>query len=170
MRRPNCSPITPPWRARPKRAVEYWRRAGVAATARPAYQEAIGHLTNAVSLVRKMGEGRIWLQRELDLQILLAQALIPKAGHSAEPTAAAFARALELVERIGDGQSRFPVLYGNWVGHFVRGDSAQYLAQGAKPARACRAAGRRGAAPRRPAARRHFADGGRPYSARRAAT
>jgi len=85
-----------------EKAIGYWRQAGVAAAARPAYQEAIGHRTNALSLVRQGGQDRANPESELDLQVLLAHALIPKSGWSAEPTARAFARALELVEQIGD--------------------------------------------------------------------
>ncbi|MBV9983746.1 adenylate/guanylate cyclase domain-containing protein [Bradyrhizobium sp.] len=114
------------------KAIGYWRQAGIAATARPAYQEAIGHLTNALSLVRQGGQDSANLETELDLQVLLAHALIPKSGWSAEPTARAFARALELVERIGGTPNRFPVLFGNWAVQHMRGESAIHLAQSLK--------------------------------------
>src|SRR5262249_38406493 len=115
-----------------EKAIAYWRQAGIAATARPAYQEAIGHFTNALSLVHQCSDGRAKLESELDLQVLLGQALIPKSGWSAEPTLRAFARALELVEQIGETPSRFPVLFGNWAVQHMRGESAIHLATASK--------------------------------------
>ena len=111
-----------------EKAIDYWQRAGVLALGRPAYQEAIGHLRNALALVVTMGADRVWLERELDLQVLLAQALIPKLGWSAEATAQAYARGLELVELVGSTPNRFPVLFGIWVGHLVRGETPQWSA------------------------------------------
>src|SRR5262245_32841655 len=52
------------------KAITYWRQAGIVATAQPAYQEAIAHLTNALSLVQQEGESRSRLESELDLQVL----------------------------------------------------------------------------------------------------
>jgi len=111
------------------KAITNWRQAGIAATARPAYQEAIAHLTNALSLVQQGGESRARLESELDLQVMLAHALIPKEGYNAEPTARAFARALEIVKQIGETPHRFPVLYGSWVAHNIRGETALALTQ-----------------------------------------
>src|SRR5262249_702027 len=48
-----------------EKAIAYWRQAGIAATARPAYQEAIGHFTNALSLVHQCSDGRAKLESEL---------------------------------------------------------------------------------------------------------
>ena len=102
-----------------EKAIAHWQKAGIAATARPAYQEAIAHLTNALSLVQRISEDRARLERELDLQVLLAHALIPKEGYIAEPTARAFARALEIVKQIGKTPHQFPVLYGSWSGTYL---------------------------------------------------
>ena len=112
-----------------ERAIGYWQQAGVAALARPAYQEAIGHLRNALALVPAMGGGRVWLERELDLLVMLAQALIPKFGWSAEVTVQAYARGLGLVEQLGDTPNRFPVLFGVWVGHLVRSETPALVAR-----------------------------------------
>jgi len=111
-----------------EKAISYSRQAGIAATMRPAYHEAIGHFTTALSLVRQGGNGRAQLESELDLQVLLAQALVPKVGWIAEPTAQAFARALKIVEQVGETPNRFPVLYGNWTIHHARGESSLHLA------------------------------------------
>jgi len=112
-----------------EKAIAYWRQAAIAATARPAYQEAIAHLTNALTLVQRLREVRARLEMELDLQVLLAHALIPKEGYIAEPTARAFARALEIVKQIGETPHQFAVLYGSWAIHAVRGETDLALAQ-----------------------------------------
>ena len=110
-----------------EQAIGYWQQAGLAALARPAYVEAIGHFRNALALVPSMGGDRVWLERELDLQVSLAQALIPKYGWSADATVRAYARGLELVERLGDTPDRFPILFGIWAGHLVRSETPPWL-------------------------------------------
>jgi tetratricopeptide (TPR) repeat protein len=61
----------------------------------------------------------------------MGQAQMASAGYGAEPTAEAFARAKELVEKIGDTPNRFPVLYGAWANHYIRAemDSAMTAAE-----------------------------------------
>ena len=51
---------------------------------------------------------------------MLGQACIARHGHAAPETAAAFARAQDLVEAVGDVSQQFPVLYGFWAVQFVR--------------------------------------------------
>ncbi len=110
-----------------EKAIDYWQKAGQVALARPAYQEAIGHLSAAIGSIRTMPDDRDWWERELSLQIQLGQALIASAGYGAEPTAEAFARAKELVEKIGDTPNRFPVLYGAWAIHYIRAEIASAM-------------------------------------------
>ena len=113
-----------------ERAVTYWKAAGLAALARPAYEEAIGHFTNAIGLAQETGgDERSRAERELELQVQLAQALIARRGYGARPTAQAFARATTLVEALGETELRFPVFYGNWVGQYLRGEHAAAAAQ-----------------------------------------
>jgi class 3 adenylate cyclase/tetratricopeptide (TPR) repeat protein len=114
-----------------EKAIDYWQKAGQIALARPAYQEAISHLNTAIASIRTLTEDLAWWERELSLQIQLGQALMASAGYGAEPTAEAFARAKELVEKIGDTPNRFPVLYGAWAIHYIRAelDSAMTAAE-----------------------------------------
>lgn len=112
-----------------EKAADYWQLAGQAALARPAYEEAISELGNAIRLARELGEsqGQPWIERELELQVQLAQALIPKRGYAAEPTAQVYERAAVLVERIGSTPLRFPVQYGRWVRQYLLGEHAATL-------------------------------------------
>jgi predicted ATPase len=70
--------------------------------------------------VQALPESYARAERELHLQTMLGQACIARHGHAAPETAAAFARAQELVEAVGDVPQQFPVLYGFWAVQFVR--------------------------------------------------
>jgi class 3 adenylate cyclase/predicted ATPase len=118
-----------------EKAIEYWRKAAVVAVARPAYKEAIAHLTQAISLAEEMGEG--WQERRLMLWMMLGQAAIPLYGYSHSQTVSIFKHARELASAIGKGPHRFPILYATWVAHYVRGEqdrayeAAQSMLKGA---------------------------------------
>jgi class 3 adenylate cyclase len=58
---------------------------------------------------------------ELALQLTLGQALIAARGYTAAETTQAFARAEQLVEKIGDIRQRYSALYGIFVGHLIAG-------------------------------------------------
>ena len=104
-----------------EKAIDYWQQAGEQANARPAYREAIGHLSHAIHLTLEMGSDRLWRERELKLQIALGQAMIASYGYGAQPTVDTFQRALWLVETLGDTPLRMPALFGEWVASYVRG-------------------------------------------------
>jgi len=110
-----------------EQAIDWWQKAGEAAFARPAYEESIGHLSSAIRLVQQMGDATSWANRELALQVQLAQALIAKRGYGVRSTAEAFERALALTDVVNENNLRFPVLYGAWVGHYIRGELEQAL-------------------------------------------
>jgi len=110
-----------------EQAIDWWQKAGEVAFARPAFEECIGHLRSAIRLVQQMGHDKSWVTREFELQAQLGQALIARRGYSARSTAEAFNRALALTEDIDDSELLFPVLYGAWTGHFIRGELQQAL-------------------------------------------
>ncbi|RUV72731.1 MAG: adenylate cyclase [Mesorhizobium sp.] len=103
-----------------ERAAEYWQLAGEHAFRHSAAAEAIGHLTKSIDLVRSLPESGAQAERELHLQTMLGQACIARYGYAAPETAAAFARARDLVEAVGDIRQQFPVLYGYWAVQYVR--------------------------------------------------
>ncbi|MEM7207600.1 MAG: AAA family ATPase [Pseudomonadota bacterium] len=104
-----------------QKAIDYWEQAGELAISRPAYREAIGHLSNAIELCGELGSDPKWKERELKLQIALGQAMIATYGYGAQPTVDTFQRALALVEILGDTPLRMPALFGEWVASYVRG-------------------------------------------------
>lgn len=103
-----------------ERAVDYWQRAGERAFRRSAAAEATGHLAKSIEFLRTLPEDRAQAERELHLQTILGQACIARHGYAASETAAAFARARDLVEAVGDVSQQFPVLYGFWAVQYVR--------------------------------------------------
>jgi predicted ATPase len=114
-----------------EKAIHYWQKAASAAVARPAYNEAIAHLTQAISLAEEMGGDPSWQERCLLLWIRLAQATIPLYGYGHLQTVSAFKHARELAAAIGKGPHRFSILHATWAAHYVRGeqDSAFEAAQ-----------------------------------------
>lgn len=105
-----------------EKAIAGWQKAGAQAIARPAYKEAIAHLSQALRLAEQMGETRAWLERRLLILLTLGQASIPLRGYGHSQTVAAFTRAHELVGAMRDAPHRFSVFYAVWVARYIRGE------------------------------------------------
>ncbi len=101
------------------KAVSYWQVAGSAALQRSSIQEAIVHLRAAIDLVRDLGNDRQWRRKELELQLLLGQALIANLGYAAPETMDAFHHALRIESEVKDAYSRLRALYGQWAGEYI---------------------------------------------------
>jgi predicted ATPase len=104
------------------KAVEYLERAGQQALQRSAYADAIGSLTAAINLLRKMPDSPERIQRELLLQLTIGPALIAVRGYPAPEVERAYIRAQELCERLGDPPELFPAMFGLWTVYLVRGE------------------------------------------------
>jgi class 3 adenylate cyclase/tetratricopeptide (TPR) repeat protein len=103
------------------KAVEYWLKAGAKAVSRSANVEAISHLRNGLQGLAAVPSDKERARLELALQLTLGQALIAAHGYTAVETTQAFARAEQLVEKIGDMRQRYSALYGIFVGHLIAG-------------------------------------------------
>jgi predicted ATPase len=101
------------------KALDRWEQAGAEAVARPAYKEAIAHFGAAIRICREIGDPQASQRRELQLQIQLGQALIAHLGYQAPATMAAFERALELAEDIGEPGLLLPSVYGLWASRYI---------------------------------------------------
>jgi len=101
------------------RAVRYWHRAGLLATARSATTEAIAHLRAGLALLRSMPEAT---GLEADLQLALGGALAAARGHGVPETGEAFARAVELARASGRTEVLYPALDGQVTCHFSRAE------------------------------------------------
>jgi class 3 adenylate cyclase/predicted ATPase len=105
-----------------EKAIRCWQQAAAAAIARPAYKEAIAHLTQAISLAEEMGQDLAWQERRLLLWMTLGQAAIPLYGYSHLQTVSIFKHARELSSTMITRPHRFSILYATWVAHYVRGE------------------------------------------------
>ena len=127
----------------PEKAIDYWHRAGQRALERSANVEGIRHITQGLAELEKLStnastrELEATAQRELELQTILGSALIATKGYAAPEVEVAYTRARELLETLEskeptlerDADSsldrikdlRFPVLFGLWLSHLVRG-------------------------------------------------
>ncbi len=114
-----------------EKAIDYWQKAAAAAVARPAYREAIAHLTQAIALADEMSADPSWRERRLLLWMALWRATVPLYGYSHSQTVSIFKHAQELAAAIGKGRHPFSILYAAWGAHYVRGeqDSAFEAAQ-----------------------------------------
>jgi predicted ATPase len=107
---------------RMERAVEYWQRAGELAIARSATAEAAAHLDQAVRCLAVLPPTCERQTRELQLQASLGPTLIHVKGYAAPETGRAWARARELCRELDLSDRIGPVLFGQYVFHYVRAE------------------------------------------------
>src|SRR4029450_8625059 len=79
-------------------------------------------------MCRQLTKDPEWLRRECQLQIRLGQALLEHLGYQATATMAAFERARELAEQVGEPSLLVPPMYGLWANRYVSGTPAPELA------------------------------------------
>lgn len=102
------------------RAVLYLQRAGDQAIRSDAGQEALGHYSHALELLRQQPEGAERIEQEIGLQIGLGNALVATKGFASDEVEKVFTRARELCREVGETRHLFPVLFGLWQHYVVR--------------------------------------------------
>jgi class 3 adenylate cyclase/predicted ATPase len=103
-------------------ALPYWQRAGQRALERSAHLEAVAHLTKGLQGLATLPDTPERAQQELALHITLGPALMNTKGFEAPEVLHTYARAHELCcQQVRDTQQLFPVLWGLWYLHLVRG-------------------------------------------------
>ena len=108
----------------PEQAVAAAVRASTAAQGALAYEVAEGHLRRALELVATMAPGRERDSRELDVQDQLASLLTLVKGVAVAETAAAWTRATELCQSLGDQRRLLQPLWGLLSYEWASGDLA----------------------------------------------
>lgn len=103
------------------KAVEHLYLAALAARRRFAFAEAHQLIGHALVLRGQFPDSQAGLRQELDLLLLLGSVLITIQGYSAAAVGSNYQRALEISQRLGDGD-RLAILSGLWVFHVVRGE------------------------------------------------
>jgi hypothetical protein len=115
-----------------ERAVGYCLKAGQRAVARSAMTEAVAQFSRGLDLVSNVADAVARRQQELDLQVMLGNALIATKGYAAPEPSAAFARARQLCEGIDRPPQLGQVLIGEFILRLNRGDLRQAEHQAAE--------------------------------------
>jgi class 3 adenylate cyclase/predicted ATPase len=109
-------------------AVTWWDKAGDLAIRRSANIEAVRHFSRAIELLQIVSESRGRDSSELAMRIKMSGPLIATRGYVTQALADNYARAWELCNKLKEDKSAFPVMYGQWVIPFVRGDMTTAIA------------------------------------------
>ena len=103
-------------------ALPYWQQAGQRANERSAHVEAIGHLTKGLEVLIALPDMPERARQELDLQLVLGQALLATKGQAAPDVGHTYSRTRELCQQVGEVPQLFRVLYGLHAFHIVRAE------------------------------------------------
>lgn len=98
----------------PHSAVHYLQCAGEQAVQRSAYQEALQHLSQGLTLLTTLPETAARDRQELDVQLALGTVLMASTGVGSPAVERTYRRARVLSHQIGTPAQRFPVLWGLW--------------------------------------------------------
>jgi len=102
-------------------AVDWWTRAGQAASARSANPEAVVLLERGLNLIAELPASEARDRRELALQTALFGPLIIVKGQTVPELEAAFNRTLELCENVDAPEEMFRALLAKSLSHINRG-------------------------------------------------
>ncbi|MBI3757791.1 MAG: AAA family ATPase [Deltaproteobacteria bacterium] len=105
-----------------ERAVHYLLLAGQQAVQRSAHEEAVGHLTTALELLKTFPDTSARAQKELTLQLTLGPSLIATKGWVVPEVKMVYSRAQELCQQGGDTSQLFATLWGLWILHIAQAD------------------------------------------------
>ena len=103
-------------------AIGYYLKAAELALARSATAEAITHLQTGLGRLGSIADEVSRCRREIDLQLLLAQAIIAASGFAAVEVGEALGRAQFQCEALGDSARLFATLATQWLHALVRGE------------------------------------------------
>jgi class 3 adenylate cyclase/predicted ATPase len=105
-------------------AINYLRRAGQRANESSANAEAIGHLKLALELLQSLPDGPEHKRNALELQAMLAQAMIAGRGYAAPETRGVLLQAKALTDEYTEVSQKCVILYGIWASYYVGGEVA----------------------------------------------
>jgi predicted ATPase/class 3 adenylate cyclase len=114
-----------------EQAIAYRSRAGQQSAAKSAFIEAIAQLRSGLQLIDELPDSRERKQRELELQVTLAAALMEAKGHANPEVGLVLRRARDLVLDTNAAGTvlHFSVLYGLWVAQYLGGEPIAALEQ-----------------------------------------
>jgi len=103
-------------------AIAYLQKAGQRAIQRSANIEAIGHLKHALESLHSLPKSRERARTELELEVMLGQAMIAGRGYAAQETKEVLLRAKDLIDESTASEQKFAILYGIWACYYVGGE------------------------------------------------
>jgi tetratricopeptide (TPR) repeat protein len=103
-------------------AAAYRHRAAETALQRSAYEEAIAHLTQGLTLLKALPHTPERAQHELTLTLALGGPLAVTKGYAAPEVAQVYTRARELYQQLGATAQLSPVAWRLWQFYLVRGE------------------------------------------------
>jgi predicted ATPase len=106
------------------RAIFYWQKAGERSKVRSAMVEAIAQIEKALDLLRALPDAPDRQRTEIELRLALGGALQAARGHASEEMGKSYARARYLSELLGDTPNQLKALWGEFVHHHVRAETA----------------------------------------------
>jgi class 3 adenylate cyclase/tetratricopeptide (TPR) repeat protein len=109
------------------KAAGYWLQAGRTAALHSANLEAIAHVRRGIEVTSRLPAGEDRDRAELDLHLVLGPCLIATHGPAANTAVAAFTRARELCERLGEPPEYYQVMFWLATVSVVRGELSQAL-------------------------------------------
>jgi predicted ATPase/class 3 adenylate cyclase len=105
-------------------AINYLRKAGQRANESSANAEAIGDLKLALELLQSLPDGPEHKRKALELQAMLAQAMIAGLGYAAPETREVLLLAKALTDEYTEVSQKSAILYGIWASYYVAGEVA----------------------------------------------
>src|SRR5262249_4266229 len=85
----------------------------------------IRHLTGALESLQLLSESPERKRAELELRVMLGQAMIAERGYAAPETREALLRAKTLIDDLTDPSQKFAILNGIWACQYVGGEVAK---------------------------------------------
>jgi len=107
-----------------ERAIDYLQSAGQRANEGSANTEAVGHLKLALELLHSIPEKPEHKRKALQLQTMLAQAMIAGRGYAAPETREVLLQAKALTDESTEASQNYSILYGIWASYYVAGEVA----------------------------------------------
>jgi class 3 adenylate cyclase/predicted ATPase len=109
-------------------AIAYLQRTAQRAIQRSANTEAIGHLKQALESLHSLPKTRERTRTELELEVMLGQAMIAGRGYAAHETKEVLLRAKGLIDESTAPAQKFAILYGIWACYYVGGEGGMLRA------------------------------------------
>ncbi|HYO55225.1 protein kinase domain-containing protein [Archangium sp.] len=105
-----------------KRAIHYWKLAGMRASQRSANEEAVSHLTQALKLLRSLPDAASLTKEELQLLIGLGMPLVKVQGYQSPEVERTYTRVQALFRQVGEELPRLELsFWGSFAYYFVSG-------------------------------------------------